>query len=390
MSINNLSSWLENKVQSFLKETVDTIVGHYQDALQTNEDYRGRQLLELLQNADDAFDGLSNEHKVCIELRDRQLIIKNTGIGFSKEGVESLLTSNLSPKDNNYIGNKGLGFRSILNWAKKIYILSQSKENEGLWSFSFSRDYAIERFELLDNDKKNLARSKAQNKEKYPIATLRCPKWDNIREVDDNYTTTITLNLKEFAIHEIKEQFKKINENILVFLPSLSEIEIIYDQETIIYKKIVSSLTGTIDEVMVEKYHNETTTLKQWTVHNKKGKIEVLVENDYGVNDTEEKDYYLAVAYQDDLSDNANHLFSFFSTEVPFHIPALVHGTFDLEGNRNKISNTDANKELLKKLSDLLIVAAQYISDNNKIASWVPLSLIYFEEEKYDDRLVEL
>ena len=32
--MNKLSSWLEDKVQSFLQETVDTIVGHHQDALQ--------------------------------------------------------------------------------------------------------------------------------------------------------------------------------------------------------------------------------------------------------------------------------------------------------------------------------------------------------------------
>ncbi len=42
--MNELSSWLENKVQSFLEEEIDTIVGYYQGSLQTNEDYRGRQI----------------------------------------------------------------------------------------------------------------------------------------------------------------------------------------------------------------------------------------------------------------------------------------------------------------------------------------------------------
>ncbi len=385
-----LSIWLENKVKSFLEETVDTIVGHHQDALQTNEDYRGRQLLELLQNADDAHEKNSDTHKVYIELTNTQLVIKNTGIGFSKDGVESLLTSNLSPKDNNYIGNKGLGFRSILNWAKKIHIYSHSKEKEGKWSFSFSRQFAKDRFNSLSYAKQELARKKAQNNESHPIATLRCPKWDTSINYDNSYTTVITLNLKAFALNEIKEQFNRINENILVFLPSLSEIEIVYDEEIIIYKKIINHLTNSIDEVIVEKYHGEETTLKQWTVHNEKGKIEVIIENDNDEAYIDEKDYHLAVAYQDDLSDNANHLFSFFSTDVPFHIPALVHGTFDLEGNRNQISHTDSNKELLKKLSDLLLRTSEYIASSNHEASWLPLSLIYFQKEKYDDRLNEL
>ena len=139
----NLSDWLETKVNLFLDETEDTIVSYYQDELQRNEDYRGRQLLELLQNSDDAYDLKDKSHKASIELTDTQLIIKNTGLGFTKEGVESLLTSNLSPKDNDYIGNKGLGFRSILNWTKKVHIYSFSKEEKGIWSFSFSRESAI-------------------------------------------------------------------------------------------------------------------------------------------------------------------------------------------------------------------------------------------------------
>lgn len=387
---NQLAIWLEEKVKSFLEETVDTIVGHHQDALQTNEDYRGRQLLELLQNADDAYSSKEEKHKAYIELTDKELIIKNTGIGFSKEGVESLLTSNLSPKDNNYIGNKGLGFRSILNWAKKIHIYSHSKENDGIWSFSFSRDYAKERFNSLPIEKQELARKKAQNNESHPIATLRCPKWEDTDRADKSYTTAITINIKEFAIHEIKEQISKINENILVFLPYLTEIEIVDNTQTTIYKKLKSHHKDNIEEVIVEKYSNENTSLKQWNVHHKKGTINVQVENESGENYTEQKDYHLAIAYQDDFSDDANHLFSFFSTEVPFHIPALVHGTFDLEGNRNKISKTDSNIELLKKLADLLIETSQYVASTKEIASWEPLSLIYFESDKYDDRLREL
>ena len=389
MNIEKLSDWLDEKVKSFLEETVDTIVGHHQDALQTNEDYRGRQLLELLQNADDAFDECNDEHKAYIELTETQLIIKNTGIGFSREGVESLLTSNLSPKDNNYIGNKGLGFRSILNWAKKIHIFSQSKEKEGIWSFSFSREYAKERFDSLSNEKKVLARKKAQNKEEYPIATLRCPKWDTLDENEIYYTTVITLDLKTFANEEIKQQFEKINENILVFLPYLSEIKIVYDEQKIVYKKIINEIDSNTHEVIVEKYNSDDTTLKQWTVHSLKGKIKVESEDDYGIKQTEQKDYHLAVAYQDDLSDIENHLFSFFSTQVPLHIPALVHGTFDLEGNRNKISDTPSNKILLEKLADLLVKTAQYIANEKEIASWLPLSLIYLEKEP-DERLCKL
>jgi hypothetical protein len=76
--------------ERFLEETDDTIVGHYQDALRTNVDYRGRQLLELLQNADDAYDdSVRDIHKVHIELTDTQLIIKNTAFCSSVTAISA-------------------------------------------------------------------------------------------------------------------------------------------------------------------------------------------------------------------------------------------------------------------------------------------------------------
>ena len=386
----SLSQRLETKVQSFMNETVDSIVGQYQSSKETNKDYKGRQLLELLQNAYDAHDQDADIHKVYIELTDTQLIIKNTGIGFSEEGVRSLLTSNLSPKDNNSIGNKGLGFRSILNWASKIHIQSDSAEEEGLWSFAFSREYAKERFEQLGKKQQEQAREIAQDNEEYPIATLKCPKWDTSIKKDNDYTTIITLNLKEGASDDIKKQFNEINENTLVFLPALSEIEIVFDDYNIIYKKATKKVTDSIDKIIIKKYNDGNNTTKQWTAHNEKGTVEFSVENNDGENYIGKKDYHLAIAYQDDFSDDAYNLFSFFSTKVPFEIPALVHGTFDLEGNRNNISNIDLNKKLLKKLSDLLIKAAQYISDSEDVCSWHPLSLIYFDKGRYNSRLEEL
>ena len=101
--------------------------------------YAGRQILELLQNAVDEMRD-TDKRKVEIKLseRNKTLIISNTGRVFSVRGVESLMSSHLSPKhdDNNYIGNKGTGFRSILSWAKEVSIYS------GNLSISFSKDYA--------------------------------------------------------------------------------------------------------------------------------------------------------------------------------------------------------------------------------------------------------
>lgn len=101
-------------------------------------DYHGRELLELIQNADDAAGALGS-NKVAIECTDDGLCFANTGTPFSVRGVESLLMSDHSPTDterSRYIGNRGLGFRSILNWTSCPFITS------GHLRLGFERDHA--------------------------------------------------------------------------------------------------------------------------------------------------------------------------------------------------------------------------------------------------------
>ncbi len=79
----------------------------------------------MLQNADDA-SGAACDKKVLIRLTDQELIIANNGAPFSVEGFCSIMYSNLSPKvmQQNQIGQKGLGFRSVLSWAEEVVISS--------------------------------------------------------------------------------------------------------------------------------------------------------------------------------------------------------------------------------------------------------------------------
>jgi hypothetical protein len=66
-------------------------------------------------------------NKAIVRCWPEGLCVANTGVPFSGAGVESLLISNLSPKKldrSRHIGNRGLGFRSILAWTNSPFILS--------------------------------------------------------------------------------------------------------------------------------------------------------------------------------------------------------------------------------------------------------------------------
>ena len=87
---------------------------------QIAEAYRGRCVLELLQNAHDALvDASGNDPRlITFVLKtkpDPVLLISNSGCAFEPQDFKALCQLGQSPKDpNKSVGNKGLGFRSVL------------------------------------------------------------------------------------------------------------------------------------------------------------------------------------------------------------------------------------------------------------------------------------
>ena len=92
---------------------------------QLSEEYHGRFLIELIQNADDA---CRKDGQILIVIRQEpspRVVVCNTGTGFTQKNFESLCTLGLTDKNpEETIGNKGLGFRSVLEVCKSPAIYS--------------------------------------------------------------------------------------------------------------------------------------------------------------------------------------------------------------------------------------------------------------------------
>jgi hypothetical protein len=91
-------------------------------SLNVSDDYGNRFLVELIQNAHDAHahDGNRDDGEIAVVLDPKEgdfgcLYIANRGNGFTKDNLEAITNIALSSKSvNENIGNKGLGFRSVL------------------------------------------------------------------------------------------------------------------------------------------------------------------------------------------------------------------------------------------------------------------------------------
>lgn len=372
--MSSLNKFIEDELilrNKHYKEAPASIIEHYNIEQQNIQAYNGRQLLEMLQNADDVSEN-AKEKKVLIKLNENELVIANNGEPFSEDGFRSIIYSNLSPKtmQQNKIGQKGLGFRSILSWADEVII------NSGGTKLGFSEKIAQKFLENLIKDSPEVSDFiKRHSNSISPIATLRVPELLNgINDSIKNFDTTISIKLKDNILDDVQSQILSvINKETLIFLNHIEIIEIDSPKRKSILRKNISG--------------------SKITVECKDFSVDSLVSNTWHVKRIngihKSKNYELAIAWNDELNDNENVLFSYFKTQVRFPFPALLHGTFELTQDRNQLVNDTEghNKFLTEKLAELLIDTALYIASQNQEINYLPLKLLNIEFDKIDSVL---
>ena len=225
------------------EQEVEELIGENNRINQDRTGYHGREIFELLQNADDAYQNSLNEGKepdeeleVSISYKNGELIVNNTGTFFDKDGIRAIVQGNNSTKgdDERYIGNKGTGFRSLLNWATKIIIHS------GEYHVEFSEEIAQEKF----NEIKNCEQIKKQlkkNKNLY-IPMFAVPKYISNCEFTNKTSIEITIDTeKDSDDYSAKKQLEDIDIRILLFLPNIRKIKVNIDNDELIYEKNIKA-----------------------------------------------------------------------------------------------------------------------------------------------------
>lgn len=203
--------------------------------------YHGRELLELLQNADDAYQksidlGAKPDCELIVTIKYIQniLTIANAGTFFDKDRIKAMVQGNNSPKTGKYIGHKGTGFRSILNWAQNIKIFS------GDYAVEFSKEFAKK---ILNQIKQSPQIAKQiKKKQDLYIPMLAVPQ--NIEHTRQKKYTTIEIEIdqeKQKDDYSVEKQLTGIDLRILLFLPNVSKIRIETDTNSILYERRIES-----------------------------------------------------------------------------------------------------------------------------------------------------
>lgn len=310
------------------------MISAYNREVETEKEYNGRQLLELLQNADDE---KSDEVLIELDTKKNILTVSNRGVGckpFSYEGIRSLMISNLSSKaTKKFIGNKGLGFRSIINWSEEITINSNGLD------VLFARKVVNNIYdELFNSDEQKRIRKERNLPENLkPIPFLSIPKITDNKK--DDWTTTVSITYKSEFLKDIQKQINELKNEILLFLNSIQKLTVIIDND-------------------IKLDIKKETLSQKWKIFQKREKL----PNHLWDKENEEEYYDLKIALQDNLENDIKELFSYFPTKIDINFPFIVHGTFELNSSRNELNNSPKNIYILEQLVELIISTAKDIT----------------------------
>lgn len=339
------------------------------------QEYSGRELYEMLQNADD-----EGSPKVEIILtEDDRLHIRNWGDRpFTEGGLLSIMRSFLSTKTGDAyknatikpIGNKGLGFRSLLNWSDEITIHSNGVK------CSFSEDIAKNAW----NDIKNTGRKEGTLSEddlsnfegsdnQLPIPILSIPEFisDDLTSPTnpDHYTTDIEVHCKDKSIvWDVEQKLNSLPCSVLLFLRNI--------------KEIVINCKG-VERHLLAKSESQDEYHKVIIQENGKN-IEFIVSQF-----KKEGDYEIGIAYPLNKSYASSVLYSYFPTQVSLSSPGIYHGTFALNASRNHLVKSDKNDEVLAKMGELAIKLASYLAEKKLLTEkWDAVELINLRKSETD------
>ena len=173
-----------------------------------SESYNSRSFIELLQNADDA-----NATKFYVKRFGDYLFVANNGRPFNIKDLESLCRSASSNKvRGTTIGYRGIGFKSVVSFAKEVHLIS------GDFEITFSKE---------------LSKQIVPQANKVPLIripheldkTIRSELAGEIKEIQDEGFSTIFIFSGVLA-NQIDEEYTSFANTTLLFLNSIQVIKI--------------------------------------------------------------------------------------------------------------------------------------------------------------------
>lgn len=277
------------------------------------ESYNNRSFIELLQNADDA-----KASKFKILRKSDLLFVANNGRVFNQTDLESLCRSASSNKlRGETIGYRGIGFKSVVAFAKEIHLFSGEIE------LTFSKE--LTKKEILQADRVPLIRipHKISESENNRLSQIK-------NELMSEGFTTIFV-FTGIAADEIESEFESFKYNSLLFLKNIVKTEITLNNTTI--TEVIKTQINDSQFKSTLKSNNEETN---WLISN---------ENQSAIAFSILNNEIVKIPKEESL------VHAFLPTEDINGLGVLINGNFSTDPSRRHLIFDSETKESIKQVS---------------------------------------
>ena len=292
-----------------------------------SESYNSRSFIELLQNADDA-----NATKFYVMRSGDYLFVANNGRPFNIKDLESLCRSASSNKvRGTSIGYRGIGFKSVVSFAKEVHLIS------GDFEITYSKE---------------LSKKLIPQAVKVPLIripheldkSVRNELSNEIKRIQDEGFDTIFIFSGVLA-NQIDEEYTSFASTTLLFLHNIQVIKIDLS-------KIVTANIAEIDK-------------------NEKGRILRVSTTDAISNWFVCSDSNCSIAFSMNngkasrLSKSDAIIHAFLPTEDSCGLGVVIKGDFSTDPSRRHLIMDETTIKVISKLANLYASLLKYALANN-------------------------
>ncbi len=307
-------------------------------------------IFELIQNAEDntyeavkpslSFRLLKSDPTGTLK-SEGALIIENNEIGFSSVNIEAICAVGKSTKSKirGYIGEKGIGFKSVFRVTSNPHI--------------FSKGY---RFCLPEDD------------EETGLGYI-VPQWVELvpDEIDLSYTTIILpLNKAGFGYKYLENMLQDIEPETILFLSKLKKIKIdtnAGDALTILKDDINAPQIQI--EVKGTRQGESFSVLDEYLLYNKSFEKPQNVLHEKRIN-IDKRDCSVAFPLNKD-SKSVGKIFAYLPVRSAIGLPFLINADFILPSSREDILENDWNKWLMGCIAELAAFVLPKLKDKREL-----------------------
>lgn len=293
-----------------------------------SESYNCRSFIELLQNADDA-----GANSFFVKRVKDYILVANNGRPFNIKDLESLCRSASSNKmRGTSIGYRGIGFKSVVSFAKEVHLVS------GEFEITFSKE---------------LSKQEIPQAKKVPLVRIPHPLQESVKHELANEISKIQgegyqtiFIFSGVTANQIDEEYTTFASTTLLFLNSIRNIRIQLD------KNVAANISVIDEDDKGRKLRVSTTeSISDWYVCSEKN-CNIAFSLDKGNVERLTKDQAI--------------IHAFLPTEDSCGLGLVVNGDFSTDPSRRHLILDETTNGVIANLAHLYASLIKYALENNR------------------------